>query len=304
MKDTPVGMGHGVAGRYAGLPDEFASLDAAKIVLVPVPFDKTTTYQKGSDLGPEALIEASRNLELYDIETDFEVYELGIHTAKPINCPSSEVMLKNVYDSVAGYLEQDKFVVTIGGEHSISPAPIRAHAERYPGLSVLQLDAHADLQPAYEGNPLSHASAMSRVKEIPSVSSLVAVGIRSMSSEEMEFMDKQLTYFSHDIWNKEDWINSVVDNLSDEVYITLDLDVFDPSIIPSTGTPEPGGLGWYPILKLLKTVATKKTIVGFDIVELCPKPSDKSPDFLAAKLIYKILSYIFSPHQSKTGDSR
>lgn len=296
MTELPVGMGHGVEGRYAGLPDDLSSLDAAKIVLLPVPFDKTTTYQKGSDFGPEAIIEASRNLELYDIETDFEVYELGIHTAKPIACNTSEEMLNNTYRTVADFLEKDKFVVTIGGEHSISPAPIKAHAERYPGLSVLQLDAHADLQPAYEGNPLSHASAMSRVKEIPAVSALVAVGIRSMSSNELEFMDKKLTYFCHEIWNKEDWINSVVDNLSDEVYITLDLDVFDPSIIPSTGTPEPGGLGWYQVLRLIKQVAAKKTIVGFDIVELCPKPSDKSPDFLAAKLIYKILSYIYAPN--------
>lgn len=301
MKESTVGMGHGVAGRYAGLPDEFASLDAAKIVLVPVPFDKTTTYQKGSDLGPEALIEASRNLELYDIETDFAVYELGIHTAKAVSCPTSEAMIANTYENVANFLKKDKFVVTIGGEHSISPAPIRAHAERHPGLSVLQLDAHADLQPAYEGNPLSHASAMSRVKEIPTVSKLVAVGIRSMSSDELEFMDKQLTYFCHEIWDKEDWINSVVNNLTDEVYVTLDLDVFDPSIIPSTGTPEPGGLGWYQILRLLKAVATKRKIVGFDIVELCPKDADKSPDFLAAKLIYKMLSYIFAPNPT-TGE--
>lgn len=302
MKESPVGMGHGVAGRYAGLPNEFAGLDVAKIVIVPVPFDKTTTYQKGSDLGPEALIEASRNLELYDIETNFEVYELGIHTAEPVNCPTSEAMVANVYHCVSKFLQQDKFVVTIGGEHSISPAPIRAHAEKYPGLSVLQLDAHADLQPAYEGNPLSHASAMSRVKEIPTVKNLIAVGIRSMSSDELEFMDKELTYFAHNIWDNEEWIDQVIENLADNVYITLDLDVFDPSLIPSTGTPEPGGLGWYPILKLVKKVAAKKKIVGFDIVELCPKATDKSPDFLAAKLIYKMLSYIFSPHHS-TGDS-
>lgn len=295
MNKSPVGMGHGVAGRYAGLPDEFANLDTAKIVILPVPFDKTTTYQKGSDLGPEAIIEASRNLELFDIETGTEVYQVGIHTAQAVACPTSESMIANVEQNVAAFLNKDKFVVTLGGEHSISPAPIRAHAARYPGLSILQLDAHADLQPAYEGNPLSHASAMSRVKEIPTVSSLVAVGIRSMSSDELEFMDRKLTYFCHEIWDKEDWIENVVNNLSDEVYVTLDLDVFDPSIMPSTGTPEPGGLNWYQVLRLLKEVAKRKTIVGFDIVELCPKQSDKSPDFLAAKLIYKILSYIFAP---------
>lgn len=302
MKELPVGMGHGVAGRFAGLPDEFAALEAAKIVIVPVPFDKTTTYQKGSDKGPGALIEASRNLELYDIETDFEVFELGIHTADPVDCPTSETMVKNVYDSVSQLLKQDKFVVTVGGEHSISPAPIKAHAEKFPGLSVLQLDAHADLQPAYEGNPLSHASAMSRVKEIPEVSNLVAVGIRSMSGEELEFMDKTQTYFAHHIWDNEKWIDQVIGNLKDNVYITLDLDVFDPSIIPSTGTPEPGGLGWYPVLKLIKQIASKKNIVGFDVVELCPNNADKSSDFVAAKLIYKMLSYVFAPHSSK-GDN-
>lgn len=301
MKDSPVGMGHGVAGRFAGLPDEFANLQYAKIVLLPVPFDKTTTYQKGSDLGPEALIEASRNLELYDIETNFEVYEEGIHTAEPVSCPTSEAMIANVYHSVSNFLKDGKFVVTVGGEHSISPAPIRAYAEKYPGLSVLQLDAHADLQPAYEGNPLSHASAMSRVKEIPNVSNLVAVGIRSMSVDELEFMDKNLTYFAHDIWDNEDWMDQVVGNLADTVYVTLDLDVLDPSLLPSTGTPEPGGLEWYPMLKLLKKVAAAKKIVGFDIVELCPKSTDKSSDFLAAKLIYKMLSYVFVPHNS-TGD--
>ncbi len=303
MQESPVGMGLGVAGRYAGLPNEFSDLEAAKIVLLPVPFDKTTTYQKGSDLGPVALIEASRNLELYDIETEFEVYKVGIHTAEPVSCETSEEMVANVYNSVAQFLKLNKFVVTVGGEHSISPAPIRAYAEKYPGLSILQLDAHADLQPAYDGNPLSHASAMSRVKEIPEVANLIAVGIRSMSNDEVEFMDKQLTYFAHDIWDKEAWMDQVVEKLADNVYVTLDLDVFDPSTMPSTGTPEPGGLGWYSILKILKKVAGKRNIVGFDIVELCPSSTDKSPDFLAAKLIYKILSYIFVPHPT-TGDCK
>lgn len=297
MKEAPVGMGHGIAGRYAGLPNEFAGLES-KIVILPVPFDKTTTYQKGSDLGPEALIEASRNLELYDIETDFEVYKLGIHTAKPLDCPTSEAMISNLYTTTSGFLKQNKFVVTVGGEHSISPAAIRAHAEKYPKLSVLQLDAHADLQPAYEGNLLSHASAMSRVKEIPSVANLIAVGIRSMSNDELEYMDKKNTFFAHEIWDNEDWMEEVIEKLNENIYLTLDLDVFDPSFIPSTGTPEPGGMGWYPILKLLKKIVARKKIIGCDIVELCPNPHDKSSDFFAAKLIYKILSYIFSHNNS------
>lgn len=293
---TDIGMGHGVEGRFGGLPDPFFAIDKAAIVLLPVAFDKTTTYQKGSDLGPEALIEASRNLELYDIETDFEVYEKGIHTAKTIESETSQEMLDAVEKKTAEYLKQDKFVVTIGGEHSISPAPIRAYAKKFPGLSILQLDAHADLQPAYEGDPLSHASAMARVLEIPEISKLVAVGIRSMSSNELELQKNTATYFAHEIAGRDDWINNVVDDLTDDVYITLDLDVFDPAIMPSTGTPEPGGMDWYTAMKLIKEVAKKKRIVGFDVVELCPNPSNKAPDFMAAKLIYKMLSYIFTQH--------
>lgn len=291
--ESHIGMGHGVEGRFGGLPDEYFDLENATIVILPVAFDKTTTYQKGSDKGPEALIEASRNLELYDIETNSEVYEEGIHTAPEIRTETSEEMLEATYRATAALLEQEKFVVTLGGEHAISPAPIRAHAEKYPGLSVLQLDAHADLQPAYEGNPLSHASAMHRVIEIPEVSSLVAVGIRSMSSNELEYMDRSRTYFAHEIAGRDDWIPQVIDQLADDVYITLDLDVFDPAIMPSTGTPEPGGMDWYTVMKLIKETAKRKRIVGFDIVELCPNPHNKAPDFMAAKLVYKILSYIY-----------
>lgn len=292
--------GTGIAGRFGGLPDEFAD-ENAKVVLVPVPFDLTTTYVKGSDRGPDALIEASRNMELYDIETGFEVFTVGIHTQKPVHADSSKEMIDRVQHRVEDLLKKDKFVVTLGGEHAISQAPIRAHSKQHPGMSVLQFDAHADLQPAYEGDPLSHASVMSRVKEIPGLGPIVAVGIRSMSIEEVPFVDKKLTYFAHDIHENDQWIDSVVKALSDEVYITLDLDVFDSSIMPSTGTPEPGGLNWQQVTKLLKRVAKEKKIVGMDIVELCPNPNDKSPDFLAAKLLYKILSYIFSTKKTSRG---
>lgn len=284
--------GHGITGRFGGLPDEYAN-ENGKIVILPVPFDKTTTYQKGSDKGPEALIEASRNMELYDIETDFEVYTLGIYTAPEVDSPDSKAMVADVQKQVSSFLQQGKFVATIGGEHGISQAPIRAYAEKYPGMSILQLDAHADLPPAYEGDPLSHASVMARVKEIPSLSTIAAVGIRSMSSEELPYLDRSNTYFAHTLWKDDKWIDKVVDSLSEKVYITLDLDVFDSSIMPSTGTPEPGGLTWYQVTSLLRAVAEKRQIVGFDIVELCPNPNDKSPDFLAAKLLYKLLSYIF-----------
>lgn len=284
--------GIGVAGRFGGLPVGYTG-SKARVVILSVPFDLTSTYIKGSDKGPAALIEASRYLELYDIETDSEVCEVGIDTVDPIQKESSQDMLKATYAQVKSFLDNDQFVVTIGGEHSISPAAIRAHAEKYPGLCILQLDAHADLAPTYDGDSLSHATVMARVREIPHVSSIVAVGIRSMSSKELTYLDRKNTYFAHDIYNHDEWIDSVLTTLSEQVYITLDLDVFDPSIMPSTGTPEPGGLGWYQVLKLIKKIAENKTIVGFDVVELCPNDLDKSPDFLAAKLVYKILSYIF-----------
>jgi agmatinase len=289
--ETHIGQGHGVEGRYAGLPDPYGSEGFAKIVILPVPFDKTTTYQQGSDLGPEALIEASRNMELYDIETDSQVYLEGIYTESPIRAEESEEMLQNVYQKTKTLLAKDKFVVTIGGEHSISYAPIKAHAEHFGKLTVLQFDAHSDLQPAYEGNPWSHASAMSRVKEIPQVSNLVAVGIRSMSDEELPYMDKQNVFFAHQL--EGNWMDEVLKKLEGPIYITFDLDAFDSSLMPSTGTPEPGGLFWNETMKLLKRVFKEKNVVGLDVVELCPNPFNLAPDYLAAKLIYKILSYKF-----------
>ena len=287
-----IGQGHGVEGSYAGLPEEFSNLETSKIVILPVAFDKTTTYGQGTDKGPEALIEASRNLELYDIETDSEVYKKGIHTAKTIDAATSEKMLQETYEATKSLLEKEKFIGVIGGEHSISSAPIRAFAEFHPGLTVLQFDAHADLQPAYEGNPLSHASVMARVKEMKNVKKIVSVGIRSMSSEELPLVDKENTFYAHSLTG--DWMDQVISRLDGPIYITFDIDAFDSSLMPSTGTPEPGGLFWNDALPLLKRVLKEKNVVGFDVVELSPNSNNKAPDYLAAKLVYKILSYKFS----------
>ncbi len=294
MKEIIHGQGHGVAGRFAGLEAPYGLESSAKIVLLPVPFDKTTTYQKGSNLGPEAIIEASRHLELYDIETDSQVYLEGIYTASPVKANDSKEMLDSTYSRTKQLIEQGKFVVTVGGEHSISYAPIRAHADHFQKISVLQLDAHADLQPTYENNPWSHACVMARVKELPNVTKRVAVGIRSMAIEEMENFEKDNTFLAHTLEANDDWMDAVVDKLTNLVYITFDLDAFDSSLMPSTGTPEPGGMQWNQTFRLLKKVAQKKTIVGFDVVELCPIPSIKAPDYLAAKLIYKLLTYVFA----------
>lgn len=289
----PIGQGHGIAGRYAGLPNPYGEEDFAAIVLLPVPFDMTTTYKKGSDKGPEALIEASRNIELYDIETSFEAYKLGIFTDNPIREKDSLKMLTAVYERTKIWIQKGKFVATIGGEHSISFAPIRAHAEHYKSICVLQLDAHADLQPAYENNPWSHASVISRIKEIPQVNKVVSIGIRSMSIEETPYMDVENTFFAHELDKEEIWIEKVLEKLEGPIYLTLDLDAFDPSIMPSTGTPEPGGLFWDPTMRLLKRLAIEKQLIGFDLVELCPNPHEHAPDYLAAKLFYKLLSYRF-----------
>lgn len=296
MQDFPIGQGHGIEGRYGGLTDEFSNFDHSQVIILPIPFDLTTTYQHGTERGPEALIEASRNMELYDIETDSNPYQVGIHTADAVKAFTSDQMLQEAHSRVAEYLSQGKFVVTLGGEHSISYAPIKAHVEKFPGMSVLQIDAHADLQAAYEGNPWSHASVMARVRELPEISSIVAVGIRSMSQEEAQAVDKKRTFFGHALDPAGAWIDEVINLLSDQVYITFDLDGFDSSLMPSTGTPEPGGLGWNQAMTLLRKVAEKKKIVGFDVVELCPSPANVAPDYLAAKLVYKILGYHYFYH--------
>lgn len=288
-----IGQGHGIAGRFGGLPDPYGSEEFAKIVLLPVPFDLTTTYQKGTKYGPAALIEASRNLELYDIETDSEVYLKGIFTAPPVTDETSESMLTTLYQRTKTFLDREKFVVSIGGEHSLSYAPIKAYVEKYQKITILQLDAHADLQNAYEGNPLSHASVMARLQELKGVEKIVSVGIRSMSSEELLKVDRQNTFFSHQIFENPHWMAQVLEKLTGFIYLTFDLDVFDSSLMPSTGTPEPGGLQWNETIKFLKRVFKEKTVIGFDVVELCPISANKAPDYLAAKLIYKLLSYAY-----------
>jgi agmatinase len=277
---------------YGGLPDEFTREKESKIVILPIPYDGTSTWVKGSDLGPTALLEASANMELYDIETDSEVYLHGIYTAPPIvENKSPEEMVKASEKEALKHLESGKFLVTIGGEHSISIGPIKAHAKKFKNLSVLQIDAHTDLRDSYEGSKNNHACVMARAQDLCPI---VQVGIRSMDVGEKERLDPKRVFWAHRITQCDKWMDMAIDLLTDNVYLTIDLDGFDPSIMPSTGTPEPGGLQWYPTLSLLKRVVEKKNLVGFDVVELCPNPHEKSSDFLASKLVYKILSYKFA----------
>ncbi|MFD1615619.1 agmatinase [Gelatiniphilus marinus] len=282
---------------YAGIPEEFAKLESAKIVLIPVPYDGTSTWQKGADKGPEAFLNASENMELYDIETDTEVYKQGIHLVEPVTENSSpETMVEAVHQTVKKYIKKNKFVTIFGGEHSISIGTIRAFNEMYPSLTVLHIDAHADLRKSYDGSKCNHACA---VYEASQSTNLIQVGIRSMDAIEKTVMDADKTYFAHDMAVDDSWMDSAIDQMTDNVFITFDLDAFDPSILPSTGTPEPGGLLWYETLEFLKQVFEEKNVVGFDIVELCPNEKDKSSDFLAAKLYYKMLSYKFKNNEAE-----
>ncbi len=275
---------------FGALSEDYSRSSDSEIVVVPVPFDGTSTWKKGADRGPGAIIAASSNVELYDIETDSEVYRHGIFTDAPVEERSVDDMVASVRQRIGRHLADNKSAVTIGGEHSVSIGAVQAYAAKFPGLSVLQLDAHSDLRDEYEGSRNNHACVMARIKEQCPV---VQVGIRSMDVSEKPAMDPDRVFFAKDINGRTDWIDRAVALLTETVYVTIDLDVFDPSIMPATGTPEPGGLGWYDVLALLRAVCRHKTLVGFDVVELCPVENNWASDFLAAKLIYQLLSYKF-----------
>lgn len=266
--------------------------DKSGIIILPVPYDETSTWMKGSDKGPEAILEASVNLEFFDIETRTEVHKRGIYTLPPlIERRSPELLVENVYNQVFSLLKDNKFPVVIGGNHTVSIGSVRACAGFYGNFSVLQLDAHADLRQTYEGSALNHACVMARVKE---VAHAVQVGIRSMSADEVPYADNDRIFFSRDLYHNKRLYGKALGKLTENVYITIDLDVLDPSVMPSTGTPEPGGPDYFELMHFLRNVARERNIVGFDVVELCPSPYNKAPDFIASKIIYQLLSYIFA----------
>ncbi len=276
--------------------EEFSSFDAAQILVLPVAYEGTVSFGTGTGAGAMAIIDASRNMELYEEETDAEVYKLGIHTLdefKPRESPES--MMNGLYERTREILKSEKFLCMLGGEHSVSGPVIRAHAEKFHNLSVLQIDAHADLRDSYDGTPHSHASIMARVVKdlrIPSVQ----VGIRSISAEEVRLLSNGLPtkiYWAKDIVGRTDWIDGAIDNLTENVYLTIDIDGLDPSLVPTTGTPEPGGFGWYEVLYLIGKLAEKRRVVGMDLVEFSKTGNSDAPAFLCAKLVYKTLAYIF-----------
>jgi agmatinase len=276
---------------YAGIEDEFAQREKAKVVLIPVPYDGTSTWGKGADEGPAAFLEASENMELFDIETRTEVYKKGIFLADPVSKMSTpEEMVQSVQDITGTFIDEGKFTTIFGGEHSISIGTIRAFKERFKELTVVQLDAHADLRAEYNGSEYNHACAL---HEASKTTNLIQVGIRSMDSSELEYLDEEHVFWAHRIYQNDRWMKDAQRLMTRNVFITIDLDVFDPAIMPSTGTPEPGGMEWNQVLRFLKLMFKTSNVVGFDIVELAPNPNNKAPDFLAAKLYYKMLSYHF-----------
>jgi agmatinase len=268
------------------------SYSESRIIIVPVPYDGTSTWMKGADKGPDAILEASVNLEFYDVETSTEAHLAGINTIAPVlEKESPNQLVKAVYDTLLSLLSEKKFPVIIGGNHTVSIGAIRAFSEYFDNLTVLQLDAHSDLRQVYEGSEFNHACAMARAREF---SPIVQVGVRSMSAEELPFAEKDRIFYSHELYYDKSLYKKAIEKLTENVYITIDLDVFDPSIMPSTGTPEPGGPAYFELLHFMRDVIKNRNVVGFDVVELCPSASNKSPDFIAAKIIYQLLSYRFA----------
>jgi N1-aminopropylagmatine ureohydrolase len=281
---------------FMHLDDAQTAFETSRVVVMPVPFDATTCYRPGTREGPQAIIDASRNLELYDTELRRCPSDVGIHTLRAIEpiMGNAEAMTNRIEQVTGSLLDRGKFVATLGGDHSISIGVIRAFAARHPQMSILQIDAHTDLRDTYEGNPLSSATIMRRALDV--CPRTAQVGMRSISEDEMQLIEQRHLplWLASDIAARgfrgdRGWIDEVVASLGDEVYITFDIDAFDPSLVPGTGTPEPGGMGWYEVMDLLGAVAAHRTIIGFDVVELSPLVEGLVSPVVAAKLVYKLI---------------
>lgn len=287
---------HTIPFNFGGLPRDECPWENSRVVFLPVPYDLTTSYLPGARRGPMAILEASTHMELFDEVLERETARIGFCTLDPLEAVASgpEEMVGLIQTFVEPVLQADKFPVVIGGEHTVTIGTVRAVKERYPRLSFLQLDAHADLRVCYEGTPFSHACVGRRLAEL---GPLVQVGVRSLSLEENLYLKTApvKSFFWHSLSGTPDWVEQACRALSAEVYVTIDLDVLDPAIMPAVGTPEPGGLDWKTLTQFLAHLAREKTVVGFDVVELAPIPGLVAPDFLAAKLIYRFLGSIFAP---------
>ena len=293
--DLPVKYDHIAPLAFGGTLPEAASFDNAKAVILPIPLESTTSYVNGTRNGPREILVASSHIELWDEELNTDIHGIGIYTLPEMELPFDDMgeLMAEIRRVVAAIVERDKFPIVLGGEHSITSPVVAAMAAKHPGLSVLQIDAHADLRDCYMGTRYNHACAMRRVLEFARGTQ---VGIRSLSTEEAKAAPTLPTdiFFDVNMRNDKNWIEQVVESLGEAVYITIDCDGMDPAIMPAVGTPEPGGLSWYEMLSLLRSVISNRHVVGCDVVELCPIPGMVAPNFLCAKLIYKILTYKFS----------
>lgn len=281
-------------GEFGGTTPTTTDFEHARVVVFPVPLDRTTSYVAGTRNGPHEILVASSHMELWDEETETDVHRIGIFTLPEMEFPfgSIDEVMREIGRVAAEIVARDKFPFVLGGEHSITAPVVAALAAKHPDLSVLQLDAHADLRDVYMGTPHNHACVMRRVlTHAPATQ----VGIRSLSTEEAAAVGALPTtiFYDFNMRRDKDWMQRVVDSLGDTVYITIDCDGLDPAIMPAVGTPEPGGLSWYETLELLRCVIESRRVVGCDLVELCPIPGNVAPNFLCAKLVYKILSYRF-----------
>jgi agmatinase len=293
--EFPFQYDHASALVFGGTLPTRVSFDAASVVILPVPVDRTTSYVGGTRNGPHEILQASTHMELWDDELKADVHGVGIFTLPEMELPFGEMApLVDEIERVAyEVVSRDKFLVALGGEHSITPPLVSAAARKFPGLSVLQIDAHADMRDSYMGTVHNHACAMRRALQFARVTQ---VGIRSLSTEEAEALPKLKSTVFYDVDMRRDpkWIDAVVASLAENVYVTIDVDGLDPAIMPSTGTPEPGGLSWTEITALLRATAERRRIVAADIVELSPIPGLVAPNFLCAKLLYKLLTYRFA----------
>jgi len=292
----------GARTNFLGIEPEYSGFDKSKVVILPVPYEHTVSYGRGTKNGPGAIIKASQKVEFYDEESGREVHrEFGITTLAPLvfGGKTDELALEKIFSAAKSLLKHGKFVIALGGEHTISQATLAAYAELYPDLSVLHIDAHSDLRPEYEGNKYSHASVMARVCEFLDPRRLIQVGIRAQSIEEAEFIRERgiTTMYAHEIRQGKYtrilklWDDFALEHLSDHVYVSFDVDGLDPSIMPATGTPEPNGLFWHETMMLLRKVGARRKVVGADVVELAPIRGLNHPDLAAAKIVMKMINY-------------
>ena len=306
---------------FGDIEREFSNFEKSRVIILPVPYEATTTYRKGTKEGPKAIITASQNMELYDEETDCEPHKVGIHTLKEFKegFDSPQRMIKALANRAQGLFSLGKLVIALGGEHTITLGIVEGLRKKEKDFSILILDAHADLRNSYEGTKYSHACVARRLIE---ENRIVQVGIRSLCRKEADFIKQKnlRLFYAKDIVGKEDWMKEVISCLSDKIYLSIDLDFLDPSIMPAVGTPEPGGLGWYETLRFLRLLAKEKKILGVDVVELCPSfhflrfpdsplprfslshfptcslsPFDIPSSFTTAKLVYKLIAYLSTP---------